>query len=127
MRRKKGFTLVELLAVIVILAIILAIAVPTISTLIANQKKSAFTAGVKMLLKGVDYDILMNGAIPTTYGAESFGGNSADYTIDELFLADGVVNITVVGTAGGQFAGCNTGTTKGNPLPTTFTTTSVAC
>jgi type IV pilus assembly protein PilA len=36
--QKQGFTLVELLAVIVILAIILAIAVPSITSLIENEK-----------------------------------------------------------------------------------------
>ena len=55
---KKGFTLVELLAVIVILAIILAIAVPTIGNLIANSKKSMFANSAKLILKSMknDYD-----------------------------------------------------------------------
>ena len=39
---KKGFTLVELLAVIVILAIILAIAVPTISSMIDNSRFNTY-------------------------------------------------------------------------------------
>ena len=41
MNMKKGFTLVELLAVIVILAIILAIAIPGISNIIDSSKKGA--------------------------------------------------------------------------------------
>ena len=38
MKKKKGFTLVELLAVIVILAVILIIAMPKISDVIKNSK-----------------------------------------------------------------------------------------
>ena len=56
---KKGFTLVELLAVIVILAIILAIAVPTISSILDTAKKSGFENNTKVLLRYLknDYDI----------------------------------------------------------------------
>ncbi|HHT38306.1 MAG TPA: prepilin-type N-terminal cleavage/methylation domain-containing protein [Mollicutes bacterium] len=57
-RNKKGFTLVELLAVIVILAIILAIAVPGISNMIDNSKKSAFEADAKMIITGLEYQNL---------------------------------------------------------------------
>jgi len=39
---KKGMTLFELLAVIVILGIIAAIAFPTVNTLINNSKRNAF-------------------------------------------------------------------------------------
>ncbi len=42
MNKKKGFTLVELLAVIVILAIVLLIAVPMVMGIIENVKKDAF-------------------------------------------------------------------------------------
>ncbi|MDD4298966.1 MAG: prepilin-type N-terminal cleavage/methylation domain-containing protein, partial [Bacilli bacterium] len=49
--QKKGFTLVELLAVIVILAIILAIAVPGITGLIESTTKSAFASDAKMIIK----------------------------------------------------------------------------
>lgn len=48
---KKGFTLVELLAVIVILAIILAIAVPTISSLIDNYQNNTSLINEKIMIK----------------------------------------------------------------------------
>ena len=49
MKKKKGFTLVELLAVIVILAIILVIAVPKISDTIKNSKKTSFESSAKTI------------------------------------------------------------------------------
>ncbi len=44
LKNKKGVTLVELLAVIIILGIITAIAVPTIGNLIENQRQAAAEA-----------------------------------------------------------------------------------
>ena len=49
MKNKNGFTLVELLAVIVILAIILVIAVPKISDTIKNSKKASFESSAKTI------------------------------------------------------------------------------
>ena len=47
--KKKGFTLVELLAVIVILAVILTISVPAVKkTVDSAKKKSAENEGVKV-------------------------------------------------------------------------------
>ncbi len=47
--RKKGFTLVELLAVIVVLAIILAIAIPSVLFIISNSRMNAFKNNGDML------------------------------------------------------------------------------
>ena len=57
---KKGFTLVELLAVVVILAIILAIAIPTITGLIEQSKKNSFDSSVKLLIKTAQMKVLEN-------------------------------------------------------------------
>ena len=55
---KKGFTLVELLAVIVVLAIIFTIAVPNVFKIIYNGKSNAFLVGVRQVLKsGKEYQI----------------------------------------------------------------------
>lgn len=51
MKNKKGFTLVELLAVIVILAVIMLIAVPVISNLIQKNKEKAYEAKMELILK----------------------------------------------------------------------------
>ena len=49
MKKKRGFTLVELLAVIVILAVILIIAMPKISDVIKNSKESSLVTTAKLI------------------------------------------------------------------------------
>ncbi|MDD3048486.1 MAG: DUF5011 domain-containing protein [Bacilli bacterium] len=67
MKKNKAFTLVELLAVIVILAIILAIAIPGISGIVDNAKANAFESDAKMLIKAIDYKKLNDSTLdPTT-------------------------------------------------------------
>lgn len=58
--KRKGFTLVELLAVIVILAIIALIAVPTILGLIDKTKKGAFKASVLGVIEAGEFYIATN-------------------------------------------------------------------
>ena len=57
--KRKGFTLVELLAVIVILAIILLIAVPNILGVINQSKEKAFEISVKKAFDAVNYKIML--------------------------------------------------------------------
>lgn len=51
---KKGFTLVELLAVIVVLAIIALIAVPTVTGIIKQSEKGAFKDSASGLLESAE-------------------------------------------------------------------------
>ena len=51
---KKGFTLVELLAVITILAILFLIAVPGVRTLINRTRRSGFESSIKMAVDSVE-------------------------------------------------------------------------
>ncbi len=50
---KKGFTLVELLAVIVILGIIMLIAIPSIAGIITNARKDSFVQSMGQYIKAV--------------------------------------------------------------------------
>lgn len=47
---KKGFTLVELLAVIVILGVIMLIAIPSVGTIIKNSRENSFVSSGKMYI-----------------------------------------------------------------------------
>ena len=51
---KKVFTLVELLAVIVILGVLLMIAVPAIQNVIRNSRKKSFESAAKLALENVE-------------------------------------------------------------------------
>ena len=98
MERRNAFTLVELLAVIVILAIILVIAVPKITDTIKNSKKASFESSAKTIAaqaekKKMEKEILEDaGSIncsdvvklnDTDYGncSISFDGNTAKVTL----------------------------------------------
>lgn len=73
---KKGFTLVELLAVIVILAVIMVISVPIVLNVINNSKKSAFETDVKSL---IDITIL---------NYETYDGNGNPTTIYDFSISN---------------------------------------
>ena len=73
--KEKGFTLVELLAVIVILAIILAVAVPSIANIVNSATMGSFKSDAKMVLTAIDYEKLKD-------------ENFVFTTIDENNIAD---------------------------------------
>ena len=60
MKNKKGFTLVELLAVIVILAVILVIAIPRIIDVIDSSKLSSFESSARMIISDAEKQYAIN-------------------------------------------------------------------
>jgi prepilin-type N-terminal cleavage/methylation domain-containing protein len=65
---KKGFTLVELLAAIVILAVILAVAVPTVGNIISSSQNQASKASENLILKSAQTYLALNGKLPVAVG-----------------------------------------------------------
>ena len=57
---KKGFTLVELIAVVVIIGIIAVIATPNIVNMIDNGKKDQFIADAKEMISKAKYQIKLD-------------------------------------------------------------------
>ena len=108
---KKGFTLVELLAVIVILAIILVIAVPQINNVIKQTKINSLASTGKMIAakaeeKEVENDVL---GITTTVTCSDLVKLDSNYDSEnctvEKNTTTGKWEVTLSGTTGGKFAG----------------------
>ena len=107
MKKKKGFTLVELLAVIVILAVILIIAMPKISDVIKNSKESSLETTAKLIAsqaekKYTENQVLDNSS--TIKCSDVAKISDADYeSCNITFDSKGNAKVTIVGK--GKFAG----------------------
>ena len=64
--KKKGFTLVELLAVITILAILVIIALPNVMGMFNTAKKNSFTTEVKQMMQVAEEQWISDGALGGT-------------------------------------------------------------
>ena len=83
MKNKKGFTLVELLAVVVILALIMGIAVVSVGSVISSSKEKAFRETAASVLSGVKQRLFIQSADTGKYTFKSSilekGGVSSPY------------------------------------------------
>ena len=107
MKKKKGFTLVELLAVIVILAVILIIAMPKISDVIKNSKEASLETTAKLIAsqaekKYTENQVLDNSS--TIKCSDVAKISDADYeSCNITFDSKGNAKVTIVGK--GKFEG----------------------
>ncbi|MDD4298405.1 MAG: FISUMP domain-containing protein [Bacilli bacterium] len=94
--KKKGFTLVELLAVIVILAIILAISIPGITRVIENTTVSAFLSDAKMIIKTVENKRLTDeNYLPTNLSELNI--SDGNYNNVTFSVVEGKVYVKIIG------------------------------
>ena len=102
---KKGFTLVELLAVIVILALIMGIAVVSIGGVLSSSREKTYRETAASLINAVRQKLYLDGSIaPNTYwvtpaalergGATSPYGGSYNYNTGEGGCASSVCTLT---------------------------------
>ncbi len=106
MKKKNGFTLVELLAVIVILAVILVIAVPKITDTIKNSKIASFESSAKTIAaqaekKKMEKEILEDtGSINCSDVVKL---NDTDYSSCSITFDGNTAKVSLVGS--GKFEG----------------------
>ena len=83
MKNKKGFTLVELLAVIVILALVMGIAVVSVGGVLSSSREKTFRETAASLINGVRQQLYIENAVPTS---------STQYTYTSAILEKGGTN-----------------------------------
>ena len=124
MKNKKGFTLVELLAVIVILAVILVIAIPRIIDVIDSSKLSSFESSARMIISDAEKQYAINkvNGIEEEISCENTSKlNSNEYSNCEItFDSEGLASIELTGS--GKFEGLKC---TGNSITLTCNTNSV--
>ena len=101
-----GFTLVELLAVIVILAIILVIAVPKIMSIIEDAKKGTLESTAKMIASAAEKAKVQNTVLSKEeeITCESVAKlNNVDYEECDIDFDGNTAKVTIIGK--GKFAG----------------------
>ena len=109
--KKKGFTLVELLAVIVILAIILVIAVPKVMSVIEDSKKATLESTAKMIASAAEKAKVQNTVLGNTeeITCDSVTKlNDVDYANCSIEFDNNTAKVTIEGS--GKFDGlyvCN--------------------
>lgn len=84
LRNENGLTLVELLAVVVILGIISAIAVPSIGGLIDNSRKDAHVANAQQMINAAKIAVAGDSALQQS-------GNGTIYVTLEYLMTNGYI------------------------------------
>lgn len=85
---KKGFTLVELLAVIVILGVIMLIAIPSIGTIISNSRQNSFISSGKMYISTAQ-----------NYVAGELNSENTNYCMTVATLTEGKADKSPINTS----------------------------
>ena len=117
--KKKAFTLVELLAVIVILAIILVIAIPQIMNTIKSARVSSIKDSAILIAEQADKDFLSQQVLNPEYNATSIQCSEVaklndDYESCSITYNNGIAAVTLKGKDGGKFSGISCTGTKDN-------------
>ena len=89
LNRSKGFTIVELLVVIVVIAILAAIAIVSYNGISNRAREVAIQSDVQDFAKTVENDKITNGTYPASAAAANGGrgltsgsGNTVSYNVD---------------------------------------------
>ena len=118
MRNQKGFTLIEIIAVLVILGVLAAVAVPKYISLQDDAKKKAAVGAVAAAKSALSMryaqKLLADSSAPDASGVvtgmvTNCGVDAGDFSV-RCTAGTGVVTITATGTSAGVSGGVATGT-----------------
>lgn len=111
-RNERGFTLVEIIAVLIILGILAAVAVPRYMSITTEAKNSAAMAAVaeakaRVNQAAASYILANSGSLPAAsdLAASDFGTNAGDFTIAYADSGTSAEAITATGISGGPADG----------------------
>ncbi len=95
MRGQKGFTLIEILIVLALMAVLAAIVIPNVQGFLGRGKDDSYKVDKKTLQAAVDGYYTKNSAYPTTAGATGLptGGNNS-YVVTATLVTDKYLNDT---------------------------------
>ena len=115
----RGFTLVELLAVIVILAVILVIAIPQIIKVIQSARLSSIKDSAMLIAEQAEKDYLTQQVLNKDYGSSSIPCSDVanlndDYESCSISYNNGVATVKLKGSTTGKFSGITCEGTKDN-------------
>ena len=117
--KKKAFTLVELLAVIVILAVILVIAIPQIMNVIKAARLSSIKDSAMLIAEQAEKDYISQQVLNKDYNSTSIPCTDVaklndDYASCSISYSNGIATVKLKGSANGKFANISCSGTKDN-------------
>ena len=117
--KKKAFTLVELLAVIVILAVILVIAIPQIINVIKSARLSSIKDSAMLIAEQAEKDYISQQVLNKDYSSTSIPCTDVaklndDYASCSISYSNGIATVKLKGSNTGKFAGITCKGTKDN-------------
>ena len=128
---KKGFTLIEMLVVIAIIAVLVSIVIPTVSSATTKAKAATDAANLRAALGGLNVEILLNQDVAEEFIIAMNPTESKLYPGSKLYVVytvPGIIDVYYVDTEKGEYYGLDylsdiavNGKTELQPTPPTLT------